>query len=96
MLSLSDLFEICAVMVPRSVIGDEVYRFFDVFDGLYALRRSRRQRSEQYLTSSQTFSHFLRQENGRPQVSQVLDGRSHFFTERGIRQSFEVNPASTS
>lgn len=43
-----------------------------------------RQRSEQYLTSSHTFSHFLRQVNGLPQVAQVLVGRSVFFTPRGI------------
>lgn len=38
-----------------------------------------RQRSEQYFTSSQTFSHFLRQAKGRPQVTQVLLGRSPFL-----------------
>ena len=38
-----------------------------------------RQRSEQYLTSSQTFSHFLRQVNGNPQAGQVLVGRSDFL-----------------
>ncbi len=36
----------------------------------------RRQRSEQYLTSSQHFSHFLRQVNGKLQTEQVLVGRS--------------------
>jgi hypothetical protein len=41
--------------------------------------RARRQRSEQYLTSSQTFAHFLRQTNGRPQVMQFFCGRSDFF-----------------
>lgn len=39
-----------------------------------------RQRSEQYFTSSQTRSHFLRQENGRPHAAQVFDGRSAFRT----------------
>jgi hypothetical protein len=38
-----------------------------------------RHRSEQYLTSSQTRSHFLRQANGRPQVTQVLCGRLAFL-----------------
>ena len=37
--------------------------------------RERRQRSEQYLTSSHTFSHFLRQQNGKPQITQTLLGR---------------------
>jgi hypothetical protein len=35
--------------------------------------------SEQYLTSSHTFSHFLRQMKGRPQVTQIFEGRSDFF-----------------
>lgn len=38
--------------------------------------RTDRQRFEQYLTSAQTFAHFLRQAKGRPQVAQVLDGKS--------------------
>jgi hypothetical protein len=38
------------------------------------------QRSEQYLTSSQFFSHFLRQVKGRAQVRQVLEGKSCFLT----------------
>ena len=37
-----------------------------------------RQRSEQYLTSSQTRAHFLRQENGRPHLTQSLLGRVAF------------------
>jgi len=37
-----------------------------------------RHASEQYLTSSQTFAHFLRQTNGRLQVAQVLTGKSRF------------------
>ena len=41
--------------------------------------RERRHRSEQYLTSSQTFAHFLRHVNGRPQTTQVFCGRSDFF-----------------
>jgi hypothetical protein len=35
--------------------------------------------SEQYLTSSQTFSHFLRQVNGLPHVKHTLLGRSDLF-----------------
>ncbi len=42
--------------------------------------RSRRQRSEQNRTSSQQRSHFLRQENGRPQAMQGLEGRSALGT----------------
>jgi hypothetical protein len=41
--------------------------------------RSERQRSEQYLTSSHTLLHFLRQVNGRPQLWQVFWGRSCFL-----------------
>jgi hypothetical protein len=48
------------------------------------LGRSRRHRSEQYRTSSQTFSHFLRHVNGRLQVTQVFSGRLDFFTFLGI------------
>ena len=47
-----------------------------------------RHRSEQYLTSSQTRAHFLRQLNGRPQVRQDLLGKSdfvnRFFVSRSI------------
>ena len=43
------------------------------------LTRSVRQRSEQYFTSSQTFSHFLRQVKGRPQTTHVFCGKSPFF-----------------
>lgn len=42
-------------------------------------RLFRRHFSEQYLTSSQTFSHFLRHENGNPQVAHVLLGKSFFL-----------------
>ena len=38
-----------------------------------------RQRSEQYFTSSQTFSHFLRQVNGRWQWMQILLARLAFL-----------------
>lgn len=44
------------------------------------LRPSERQRSEQNFTSFQQRSHFLRQEKGRPQPAQGLDGRSVFST----------------
>lgn len=35
-----------------------------------------RQASEQYFTFSQSFAHFFRQANGRPQVMQSFWGRS--------------------
>ena len=35
--------------------------------------------SEQYLTSSQTFAHFFRQENGRLQVRHILVGKLSFL-----------------
>jgi hypothetical protein len=38
-----------------------------------------RQRSEQYFTSSQTFSHFLRQVKGRWQWMQILLGKLAFL-----------------
>jgi hypothetical protein len=38
-----------------------------------------RQRSEQYLTSSQTAFHFLRHVKGLPQVAQIFCGRSDFL-----------------
>lgn len=41
--------------------------------------------SEQYLTSFQTFSHFLRQANGLPQRTQILVGKFSFFMPLGIR-----------
>lgn len=37
--------------------------------------RIRRQRSEQNLTASQVWAHFLRQAKGRPHCAQVLLGR---------------------
>ena len=43
------------------------------------LLRAPRQRSEQYLTSSQFFSHFFRQANGSPQLAQIFSGRSAFL-----------------
>jgi hypothetical protein len=44
-----------------------------------AVLRSRRQRSLQYFTSAHTFSHFLRQVNGRPQCAQIFCGKSRFL-----------------
>lgn len=44
--------------------------------------------SEQYLTSSQIFSHFRRQVNGLPQVAQSLTGRSDFLRILGIKDHF--------
>ena len=49
----------------------------------------RRQRSEQYLTLSQSRSHFLRQVNGRRQVRQFLLGRLCLLTPR-IEESFDI------
>jgi hypothetical protein len=42
---------------------------------VYLLLFKPRHLSEQYLTSAQTFSHFLRQLKGLLQVAQVLVGR---------------------
>ncbi|GGX18478.1 hypothetical protein GCM10011282_25830 [Undibacterium macrobrachii] len=44
-----------------------------------ALDRARRQRSEQYLTEAQSFSHFLRQVKDKPQTSHSLLGKSDFL-----------------
>lgn len=44
----------------------------------------RRQRSEQYLTSSQCFAHFRRQANGRPHVAHGFVGKSPFLTIFGM------------
>lgn len=38
-----------------------------------------RHRFEQYFTSSQTLAHLRRQVKGRPQVTQVLTGKSPFL-----------------
>jgi tRNA/rRNA methyltransferase len=46
--------------------------------------RRLRQRSEQYFTSSQQFSHFFRQVNGNPQTAQVFVGKSDFLRWRGM------------
>ena len=50
-------------------------RLHDESPGFGVEGRERRQRSEQYLTLSHTFSHFLRQQNGKPQITQILLGR---------------------
>lgn len=42
--------------------------------------------SEQYLTSLQTFAHFLRQVKGRPHIAHILVGRSDFLMPFGISQ----------
>src|SRR6056297_2547509 len=52
-----------------------------------ALPRARRQRALQWRTSSQTFAHFLRHAIERPQVAQVLTGRSDLRRARGIYRS---------
>ena len=44
----------------------------------WEVERRRRQRSEQYLTSSQQSAHFLRQVKGRPQTGQTFFGKSDF------------------
>jgi hypothetical protein len=46
---------------------------------LLRLPFNERHLSEQYFTSAQTFSHFFRQVNGRPQVAQIFEGSSDFF-----------------
>lgn len=46
------------------------------WSGVIFIRRAAdRQRLLQYLTDSQSRSHFLRHENGRPQAAQVFWGR---------------------
>jgi len=44
----------------------------------------RLQASEQYLTSSQTFAHFLRQAIGRPHCTQIFSGRFDFLNLGGV------------
>ncbi len=50
----------------------------------FASERRRRHRSEQYFTSSQFFSHFLRQVKGRSQTGQTLVGKSDLERSRPI------------
>jgi hypothetical protein len=57
------------------------------FSSLYlGFLASARHRSEQYFTSSQTLSHFLRHAKGLPQRAQGLLGKSAFFTCLGMRE----------
>jgi hypothetical protein len=44
-----------------------------------SFRFSARQRSLQYKTSSQERSHFFLHAKGRPQTTQIFDGKSDFF-----------------
>ena len=46
-----------------------------------------RQWSEQWVTFSQSRAHFLRQVKGRPQITQILVGRSDFLRILGIGRS---------
>ena len=65
---------------------DRIHYFFPV--------AVRRQRSEQYLTLSQSRSHFFRQVKGREQLRQFLLGRLCLLTPR-IEESFDIkNPES--
>jgi hypothetical protein len=50
----------------------------------FASLRWRLHEVEQVVTSSQQRSHFFRQLNGRPQVTQILTGKFSFFTPLGI------------
>ena len=52
----------------------------------FASERRRRHRSEQYFTSSQFFSHFLRQVKGSPQTGQTLVGKSDLERARPITE----------
>lgn len=62
----------CPVRIAAREIKKPSYHLFIVF--LCCLHRS-----EQYFTSSQTFSHFLRHENGRAQTTHIFWGRSDFL-----------------
>ena len=50
----------------------------------FRLRAVARHLSEQYLTSSHTFSHFFLHVKGLPQAAQSFWGRSDFFTRFGM------------
>jgi hypothetical protein len=52
----------------------------------------RRQRSLQYFTLSQTFSHFLRQLKGRLQTTQVFCGRNGFLCAMALRFEMTRGP----
>jgi hypothetical protein len=56
---------------------------------------SRRQRCEQYLTSSQFFDHFRRQANGRPHVAHSLVRKSPFLTIFGMFCSYSASSTIT-
>ena len=55
--------------------------------GLVAVCLRFLQASLQYLTSSNIFSHFFRQENRRPQTGQILKVRSRFLTPFGMSKT---------
>jgi hypothetical protein len=67
------------IIVQSKIIAKPVNNQF--FHGNFADTgtRERLQRSEQYLTASQSFSHFFRQLNGNPQATHNLLGRSDFL-----------------
>jgi len=52
--------------------------------------RRLRQRSEQYFTSSQQSSHFLRQVKGRWHTGQILVGKFDLETPRGMVKEMRV------
>lgn len=61
------------------LFGDRFRRNYrNSISGGGAFQRARRQRSEQYLTSSHTRSHFLRHEKDRPQAGHIFAGRFAF------------------
>lgn len=64
--------------------GCRVYSGPEPVRGGVAVRRRIRHPSEQYFTSSHTFSHFFLQTNGRPQTTQTFEGKSDFFVILGI------------
>lgn len=59
----------------------------------WACDRRRRQRSEQYFTSSQQASHFFRQVNGRWQTGHSFVGKSDLERARAIISSYQLDPA---
>jgi len=62
--------------------------------GSYRGVRRRRQASEQWRTSCQTFSHRLRQLKGRPQVAHVLLSRWDGGLPRGISEVCRFDPVA--
>tara|TARA_B110000902_G_scaffold100575_1_gene118867 strand:- start:182 stop:412 length:231 start_codon:yes stop_codon:yes gene_type:complete len=69
------------LFIPGDLSGTT---YQELFIKHYLLRASVLQRTEQKRTSSQTFSHFLRQLKGRSQMGQILLGRSDFLRVLGI------------